>query len=62
MASELKPELLSSVPEAIKKPITDQTMTEAHINGTVNQTKVFNFLMLIFYLSINLMCIFILVG
>lgn len=41
MANELKPELLSSVPEASKKPISEQTKTDAHINGNVNQTKVF---------------------
>lgn len=40
VASELKPELLSSVPEAPKKPISEQTKTDAHINGNVNQTKV----------------------
>lgn len=41
VASELKPELLSSVPEAIKKPVSEQTKTDAHLNGTVvNQTKV----------------------
>jgi len=51
VASELKPELLSSVPEAIKKPVSEQTKTEAaHVNGNVNQTKV-----LIFFL-INVCC------
>lgn len=40
VASELKPELLSSIPEAPKKPISEQTKTDAHINGNVNQTKV----------------------
>lgn len=49
MASELKPELLSSVPEAPKKPISEQTNTDAHINGNVNQTtKVFIVTILLF--------------
>jgi len=41
VASELKPELLSSVPEASKKPTSEQTKTDAHLNGNANQTKVF---------------------
>jgi len=42
VANEFKPELLSSVPEPIKKPIiSEQTNTEAHINGSANQTEVF---------------------
>lgn len=40
VANEFKPELLSSVPEAPKKPISEPTKTDAHINGNVNQTKV----------------------
>lgn len=45
MASELKPELLNSVPEAPKKSNNDQTKTDAHINGNANQTKVLNILL-----------------
>lgn len=42
VASELKPELLSSVPDAPKKQNSEQTKTDTHINGNVNQTtKVF---------------------
>ncbi|XP_001944106.1 uncharacterized protein LOC100161080 [Acyrthosiphon pisum] len=40
VANEFKPELLSSVPEPIKKPIiSEQTNTDAHTNGSVNQTE-----------------------
>lgn len=41
VANEFKPELLNSVPEAPKKPISEQTNTDAHTNGNANQTKVF---------------------
>lgn len=41
MANEFKPELLNSVPEAPKKPISEQTNTDAHTNGNVKKIKVF---------------------
>lgn len=41
VANEFKPELLSSVPEACQKPISEQTKTDVHLNGNVNQTKVY---------------------
>jgi len=51
VANEFKPELLSSVPEPIKKPvISEQTNTDAHINGNV-QTEVF--IILLFQYSIT---------
>jgi len=41
VANEFKPELLNSVPEAPKKPISEQTNTDAHTNGNVKKIKVF---------------------
>jgi hypothetical protein len=62
VANEFKPELLSSVPEAIKKPISEQTKTDAHINGNVNQTKVLIISCLrlfLLYCSVNLIYLYI---
>lgn len=40
MASELKPELLSNIPEAPKKPLSEPIKPETHLNGNANPIKV----------------------
>lgn len=56
VANEFKPELLNSVPEPIKKPMkSEQTNTDALINGIVIKTEVF--IILLFQYSFIFVCL-----